>query len=131
MLFSVSIAAITGVAIGLFFRGGALILASLGLTLYSLVSNSALGTNTLYALGITFALLCVLQAGYFCGLYISALVKKTFEAPSRYLTQCPDESPLVNRHSDVSSGAAHAIPSSEMGDALMCLRSGLSNADKR
>ena len=54
MLFTVAIVGVIGVTIGFFFRVSALAAASFGLLIYSVASNVAHGTGTLYAIAISF-----------------------------------------------------------------------------
>jgi hypothetical protein len=112
MLFTFSIAAIIGIAIGYFLRVSALAAASLGFFVYSIASNAVHGTATLYAIAISFALLGTLQTGYICGLLINGLVKRIGKALARRRPQRPDQSLLRTRSLGQSNeSAVHASQS--------------------
>jgi hypothetical protein len=94
MLVTFSVAAIVGLIIGYFLRVSALAAVSVGFVVYSLASNAVHGTGTLYAIAISFALLCTLQTGYICGLLISGLKKRIGKALARRRSHRPDKSLL-------------------------------------
>lgn len=106
MLFTFSIAAIIGIAIGYFLRVSALAAASFGFVVYSLASNAVHGTGTLCAIAISFALLVTLQTGYICGLIMSSLGERIGKALARQRPQHPDRSLLVARSLGQSSESA-------------------------
>ena len=73
MLLTFTIAAIIGVAIGHFLRAGGLVAISFVAVVYGLASSFAHEAGALSAIGISFALVGVVQAGYICGLLMRSL----------------------------------------------------------